>query len=263
MYKFIAFTLLAFSCAHQAPIVPKLSHVIDEKGVSTGMPNFVLSPELLEKSQSVRAPASVMSDDELAQSLENKVSLRRLYFRVVYQQWKELKALSQHQSELRFCPSFHHDRVVLDESEFMRSNYLLAPRPQSSELAFYPEWLLVTREQAPVWTQASTPKEGLEVHTEKIHQELMGLCESGSTDAYYRLENMVTYRLKGKEYLKALLKIPAFSSMLLLSSVQSAPHRLLSRQDLDLIKEVNGFQLQNYIVELRNQRQQLVIGALK
>ena len=263
MLRLLIISLLAFSCAHRAPESVKLAHVIDEKGVSTGMPNFVLSPELMEKSQSARAPASTMSDDELAQSLDRKVSLRRLYFRVVYQQWKELKNLSSHSSELKFCPSFHHDRVVLDESESMRSNYLLAPKPQSHELAFYPEWLLVTHEQAPVWTQAATPQEGLVVHTEKIHQELLGLCESGSSDAYYRLENMVTYRLKGKEYLKALLKIPAFSSMLLLSSVQSAPQRLLSRQDLDLINEVNGFQLQNYIVELRNQRQQLVIGALK
>jgi hypothetical protein len=74
---------------------------------------------------------------------------------------------------------------------------------------------------------------------------------------------MVTYRLKGKEYMKALLKIPSFSTMLLLTTLQSAPQRTLNRQDLDLLEEVNGFQLQNYIVELRNQRQQLVIGALK
>ena len=263
MKRFIFLVLLALSCAHQVPQVNKLANLIDEKGVSTGMPNYVLHLELIERSQNVRAPASVMSDDELAQSLERKPSLRRLYFRVIYQQWSELKKISNHSSDLKFCPQFHHDRVVLDETNMMRSHYQLASKPKLSELAYYPEWLLVTREQTPVWTQSSSPQEGIEVHTEKMHQELLSLCETGSTDSYYRLENMVTYRLRGKEYLKALLKIPAFSSMLLLSAVQSAPHRLLNRQDIDLINEVNGFQLQNYIVELRNQRQQLVIGALK
>jgi hypothetical protein len=261
--KHLLTLLLISSCAHQTSPKLILGEVIDEKGVSTGMPNFVLQKDLIEKAQSTRAPASVMSDEELTQSLEKKPSLRRLYFRVVYKQWRELQALTGSARELKYCPQFHHDRVVLDESHSPQpSHYVLAAKPKSEELAFYPEWLLPDQSQIPVW-HSSNVSAGFKLHTHKIFQELSEICESGASDSYYRLENMVTYRLKGKEYMKALLKIPSFSTMLLLTTLQSAPQRTLNRQDLDLLEEVNGFQLQNYIVELRNQRQQLVIGALK
>ncbi len=259
----ILITLALASCAHQSIQKVVMSDVIDEKGVSTGMPNFVLQKDLIEKVQGSRAPASIMSDEELAMSLEKKPSLRRLYFRVVYKQWAELKRLTGSQTELKFCPQFHHDRVVIDEAKPTQSpHYVLAPKPRTEELAFYPEWLLTDHTQSPVWL-SSDVRVGFEVHTQKIFKELSEVCETGASDSYYRLENMVTYRLKGKEYMKALLKIPSFSTMLLLTTLQSAPQRTLNRQDLDLLEEVNGFQLQNYIVELRNQRQQLVIGALK
>lgn len=261
--KHLLLLFVLASCAHQAPRTLALSEVIDEKGVSTGMPNFVLEKELIERAQHSRAPASVMSDEDLAQSLEKKPSLRRLYFRVVYQQWRELQKLSGTTQELKYCPQFHHDRVVLDEARAPQpSHYVLAAKPKSEELAFYPEWLLPDHSREPVWL-SSNVSVGFEVHTTKMFQELSEICEAGASDSYYRLENMVTYRLKGKEYMKALLKIPSFSTMLLLSTLQSAPQRTLNRQDLDLLEEVNGFQLQNYIVELRNQRQQLVIGAIK
>lgn len=270
------FVILVFtiSCAHKAVVNEKILPAkvrVDDKGISTGMPNYALSSEVLDVLNRSRAPASIMSDEELALELEKKKpSLRRLYFRTLYQQWQSLSSLSETTAQLKSCPQFHHDKIVMDEKMGLPVTYIMGPKPSENELPFYPEWALTLadeRQETVVWYgKNSDLKKAFAHHGEKLHQEIKTLCEEGSSDSYFRLENIVTYKrqdfhFQKNDALKAFLKIPVFSTMLLLKSMQLNHGHIFTSNDLELIDEVNGFQLQNYIVELRKRRQQLVSGA--
>jgi hypothetical protein len=251
--------ILAVGCAHQAKQDPLVgTWRVDEKSVTTGMPNYVLSPELYSaaahQSRAVeRAPAS---DEALAQEMEQaekKPSLRRLYFRALYQQWRALSA----RASMGVCPQYHHDKLLVEEQALRHGSMVLtSQRPSVEKLALYPEWSLHGK-----------PQQGIKLHEKQLKRELLTLCEEGVTDSYFRLENMVTYfagagKLERPEGFQALLKIPVFSTMLLVGAIQENQVNPLTTYDRELLDEVRGLQLQHYIVELKKKRSQIKMGAL-
>lgn len=276
----IPLTLSVFmvSCATHTPVsqLPAKWRV-DDKAVTTGMPNYPLAPEVfarVQKQTPGRAPAS--TDQELAQSIEadeKKPSLRRLYFRSLYQSWQEVAQMSDRSTELRSCPQFHHDKVVMDEMSRPRLPFSYGARPSAEHLPYYPEWALQVKTAAgvsPVWQvgQKKMIKRAMASHEFKLRRELKSLCEEGASDSYFRLENMVTY-FSNKEGLQtdkgmtALLKIPVFSTMLLVKSVQGTPNVSFSSHDQELLAAVKGFHLQNYIVELKKERLKELTGSAR
>jgi hypothetical protein len=274
----LTLSILVVGCATQKSVsnLPAKWRV-DENGVTTGMPNYPLAPEIfarVQKQTPTRAPAS--TDKELAAAIEaddKKPSLRRLYFRSLYQSWREVAQMSDRSTDLRSCPQFHHDKVVLDEKSEPRMPFSFGAKPSAEHLPFYPEWALqVKTEQgtAPVWQlgQKKMIKRAMASHEFKLRRELKSLCEEGASDSYFRLENMVTY-FSNKEGLQtdkgmtALLKIPVFSTMLLVKSVQGSPSVNFSSHDQELLTAVKGFQLQNYIVELKKERLKELTGSTR
>lgn len=270
----IILSFAAISCASQREVAKLPGEwKVDNKKVTTGMPNYPLSEKVFQRSIAQgRKPAS-LTDQELAQELEKeKPSLRRLYFKALYQQWRVLSKFSQKSTELNSCPQFHHDKVVMDEKQQDLSLVVAGPKPSADQLPFYPEWALKVKSKerfVPVWhtNGGKNLTSALAHHATKIRRELSVMCEDGASDAYFRLENMVTYVVKKPEFqskngLQALLKIPVFSTMLLLKSLEGAPAARFAAVEQELLNEVQGFQLQQYIVELRKERQQLYTGSL-
>lgn len=274
-------SLLLVSCAHQSAPKEKLAGWrVEEKGqVTTGMPNYVLSAEAFAAATVEEAKRGLANDEQMAQELEEsdlRPSLRRVYFRVLYQQFRDLKAVSADSAQLTTCPQFHHDKLMIDEAPVVSTTLFGAQlaRPTEAELAYYPEWLLPAQagaQSATIWSRGGDSKKlmtkALSVHTKKIHKELRVLCEEGSSDAYFRLENMVTYfagrpELQAQKGLAAFLKIPAFSTMLLLRSASQADASPLSAHDQKLIEEVKGAHFERYIGEVRKRRFQHTTGAL-
>lgn len=275
-------SLILASCAHKA-IETKVSDYgwrVEDKGiVTTGMPNYVLSPEAFTAATTAKITRNPASDEQMALELEaedKKPSLRRLYFRALYQQFSMLKNTSHSKRQLNSCPQFHHDKLIVDESMSKKSTSfgMSTARPGQEELAYYPEWMLPSNKDAkaaPIWSRKGNSNKlmnsALKVHVSKIHQELKVLCEDGSTDSYFRLENMVTYfagrpQLKEKQGLTAFLKIPVFSTMLLLRSTQEGAKETFTSHDRDLIEKVRGEHFERYIVELRKKRFNQTTGAL-
>jgi len=152
MKRILPLIILAVGCAHRPAQDPLAqSWRVDEKGVSTGMPNFVLSPELYEQAAAAkvaRTPASsdVASDEALAREMEEaekRPSLRRLYFRALFQQWRDLAAHTGRSEALKSCPQYHHDKLIVEEEAPRRGSLVLqSARPAQEHLAFYPEWAL-------------------------------------------------------------------------------------------------------------------------
>ncbi len=230
---------------------------VDRHEVNTGMPNYVLSPEVFASAApgAVRAPAS---DEQLVREMEEaekKPSLRRMYFRALYQQWKELSASAGRKANLRSCPQYHHDRLVLDEEGRAPGRSFASTRPSKENLALYPEWALVSGGK-PVWkSKGAAPKalkRGLAAHVRKLGREVRQMCEEGATDAFFRLENMVSYHagrpeFQGREGMAALLKIPVFSNVLLMRAAPTAHEKRL-------VEEAHAWQLEAYLVQLEKKR---------
>ena len=279
---FLLSSLLLAACAHEKKVNDPLRaawRVEDHGPLTTGMPNFVLSPDAYTAATATKSPErAIASGEDMIKELESsdkKPSLRRLYFRTLYQQFKTFNAAGVNKLTLKSCPSFHNDRLLIDEDSTAPVALSMAPaRPEMTELAYYPEWLLPVRKAAhapSVWSNKSTGpalmKKGLSVHHAKIHRELKTLCETGESDAYFRLENMVTYfggkpELQERNGLRAMLKIPAFSTMLLLKAVQAGPNADFSVHDRRLLEEVHGMQFEQYVRELRKHRFSSTTGAL-
>jgi len=270
----IPLSILVIGCAHR-PSVDPLAHSwrVDPQGVSTGMPNYVLSPELYDDAAAaiaapVRAPAS---DEDMAREMEaaeKRPSLRRLYFRALFQQWRDLAAHTGRDEALKSCPQYHHDKLMVEEEGPRRGSLVVqAVKPAQAHLAFYPEWSLPAG-SATVWaSKASDPRQALKRHESRLRRELRTMCEEGATDSYFRLENMVTYfaaddRLSRPDGFRAMLKIPVFSTMLLVGAVQEGGQGGLNGHDLRLLEKVKGLQLRNYIVELKKKRELARTGAL-
>lgn len=255
------------------PALPTAWHVDKTPQLSSGMPNYALAPEVFARVKTqatptaTRAPASA---ETMLAELDQRPSLRRLYFRALYQQWQQVSQLSTRSRELKSCPQYHHDKLTVDEAQ--RGPFLASfgARPEAQLLAYYPEWALPVKRAGKVTTVWNTgearllPK-AMAAHEGKLRRELNELCESGTSDGYFRLENLATYlRGHAKQHpeagLAALLKIPVFSTMLLVKSVEGSFEAQFSGHDLALLKEVDGHQLQHYIVELRRARTQQITG---
>ena len=273
-------SLVLSACAHRTnKSATEYGWRVEGKGgVTTNMPNYVLSPEAYTAAANtaapVRAPASDKDISHELNEAEKKPSLRRLYFRSLYQQYRDLHQAGSITKTLNSCPSFHHDKLLVDENTASVGNFAMnMSRPAVNELAYYPEWMLPhkkTAKASPIWKRKGDGNKliglALKVHAGKVRRELRSMCEEGSSDAYFRLENMVTYfagrpEKQAKMGLESFLKIPVFSTMLLLRSTQVGSNQF-NTHDRDLIGEVHGGQFERYIFELRKRRFQSTTGAL-
>jgi hypothetical protein len=187
-----------------------------------------------------RRPASVESNSE-------NISIKRLYFTTLFEQYLELIKFSSNPApQLKHCPSFHssflsmrpvlHVNLPSSPESFSK---LITPLP-SEMAALYPELSLPATidniypkvgdliiKKTRVDEKISLIKQGIDIHIQKNFQELSELCQTGSSSNYYSFENLVTFMhnsttLKAdKDGVKMLFKTTLFSNAFLLKSLNN------------------------------------------
>ncbi len=235
------FAVLLYGCSSTVIEKEVLAYNrIADKSVDSGMPNFYLMDYEFDKTK--RAPASIQDHQELSDT-DHELALlsnRKLYFMTLYSQHIWLSEVLSRENEIGSCPAFHHEVVThqnrLDTAKsFYEGAYLRVFKTENftkRELPYFPEYALnVDTDREVHLVESSTEqtnlfvKRGLNNHFDKNIVELKTLCETGRSDNYYIFENLSNHFLKKPEFhysqeaLKALLKTPLFSNMLLFQSM--------------------------------------------
>lgn len=276
-FFYIMIMLLA-ACAHHKPGTDvAYTHPQIESGkVSTGMPNVFLDKNILGnlktgKVKSSRAPASVKDWEKSLENDHKEDSLKELYFKSLYAQYLKWQKLSPELSHVKTCPAFHHHKLIIDETQgkdFKAIAFKTELPKNEQELPYYPVWALGLRKDgverlAYEWTTVhgqeaqKTLDQAVKSHGKKMLKEIKVLCDEGSSDSYFRLENMVTYFASKKQFaenaesLKSLFKIPVFANMLLLHSFTDDRGVIFHTAETNLLEKVQGWQIETYILELK------------
>jgi hypothetical protein len=199
------FSLMLFGCAHQAP-----------RSVAVEFPYAV---ELLSRIQASapvqRGPASLFAWPE-----KEEKSLRRTYFSVLYHQYLAFGSMLQTDSQLDFCPQFHHDKVEIEKRE-TQVGTSLAGVPRGLERSeYFPEL-------------AFNETFSLKDYHGSLKTELGVLCEEGVSDNYFKFDNLVTHHASKASFhretksMAAVLKIPVFANLYLLKMLEARPAGLI------------------------------------
>jgi hypothetical protein len=194
MKRFIPFlTLLMISCSHvhEATKVVELPFANDL---------------LVEMQRGHRSPASLLDTEE-------GKSYRRIYFSALYHQYLTLGQHLGKDQDLRHCPQFHHDKIEND-ARIRPLVTLYSTKSLQANREFFPEL-------------AFTSSFSVSDYYNTLGEEVRGLCEEGTSDNYYKFDNLINYHVgkmafhKKPEAMRALLNIPVFANYYLLKMIQS------------------------------------------
>ena len=204
------------------------------------------SADLLKDIQRVtRTPSSISDELESA-------SNRRLYFSILYQQYKMLSSHLGTSVSIKFCPQFHTERLNADtasKTHFLIQGYKIDPIQNS----FFPE-------------QIFQGDYSFHDYQQNIHEELVTLCDEGVSDNFYKFDNLMTYHVNrndfhkgGAKSMEALLKIPIYANFYLFRMIQaqalSYPHNTAEK---NLIKVSRVHWFEHYVNEAREVRESLM-----
>jgi hypothetical protein len=204
------------------------------------------SADLLKDIQRLaRAPANITDEPESA-------SNRRLYFSILYQQYKMLSSHLGTSTSIKFCPQFHTERVNADavsKTDFLIQGYKI----DSVQNSFFPEQIF---------------QGGFSFHDyqQNIQEELVTLCDEGVSDNFYKFDNLMTYHVNrtdfhkgGSQSMEALLKIPIYANFYLFRMIQAQtlpyPHNA-AEKNLINVSHVHWFE--QYVNEAREVRESLM-----
>ena len=281
----ILLLLFLFSCAHNKQVLlPKVSEknrVSTEDKLNSGMPNYYLVE--YQFSKNLRAPAST-DDNGL-----NYLSDKKIYFFSLYTQSLWFGTLLNKKIDLQTCPQFHHEMVVYKDliDEILVSYEQTTLRPYSSSIikeesiALYPELILPYSSTQTVYEAAYYENSndnvneimlaGFENQLNQNIQEINTLCEEGASDNYFIFQNLITHYASKEDFhysqeaLKAYLKVPVFSNMMLFQSMTG--DRLIYKNVLShlnissynhfeeqTLQRTNAWWIKQYFEAVRNQR---------
>lgn len=209
------------SCAHnQAPEATKSLQM-------------AYSEDLLEEVQreAARFPAST---PEIAG--QEKKSLRRVYFTVLYQQYLKLAHVVHASNEVKFCPQFHHDKIEVEEKHQGFNAFTKVENPQT-----------------------------LNSHFSNIKEEVLTLCDEGRSDNYYKFDNLITYHANRAQFhrdsasMKAVLKIPVFANYYLLK-MMTHPSEFITQtnEEKEMIQVSKTFWFERYVVLAQTYRNGMI-----
>lgn len=223
--------LFSIGCAHQKMAYKEI--------------HFPYSHDLLEEVQSSgRFPASIVDTT-------NEIPSRRLYFSVLYKQYKMLNAHFDSESEVKFCPQFHSEKITADNSI---NNQIIVQKQinHPSHTSFFPE-------------QVFQGDYSFKDYHQSIFSELLTLCEEGVSENFYKFDNLLTYHANRIDFhqnpmaMEALLKIPVFANFYLLRMIQSeALPYPYSTEDKNLIQITQTHWFERYVREAREVRKTLL-----
>ncbi len=203
-YSMLAMTLTLISC----------SHMKQEKVVQ-----FPYAEELVERVQkvAVRAPASELS-------VKEEKSPRRTYFVTLYHQYLTFSQYLGKESQVNFCPQFHHDKIETEAISVPKVTFYKNPKVDVQGRAFFPE--VVFR-----------GKFSLEEYHADLGSELTVLCEEGVSDNFYKFDNLITHYADKASFhnntkaMASILKIPVFANFYLLKMMDTEKKQSFSHPE--------------------------------
>lgn len=226
-------------------VLVSCSHMYQRTEVAMELP---FAPELVEQMQksAARIPASLETVE-----LEGKSS-RRVYFTALYHQYLTLGNHLGQESDVNFCPQFHHDKIETDAIAVPQFSIYNPGRVSGEVKEFFPE-------------VAFTKKFSLEDHYQQISAEVKILCEEGVSDNYYKFDNLVTHYANKASFharpdsMKSVLKVPVFANYYLLKMLQS-PHALVfvHPEEKRVISMTQTHWFEKYVNEAQRQRNNLI-----
>lgn len=221
--------LLTFSligCAHHAE-KPKVVH-------------FPYAGELLKNIQvnsTDRAPASVSWDEKEVKST------RRVYFSSLYHQYMTLGTHLGKGSDIEFCPQFHHDKVEADSFNVPKISLYGKKHIEADGKEYFPEL-------------AFNKNFSLKDYHGMIKEELAVLCEDGSSDNFYKFDNLVTHYANKNDFhmkptaMESVLKIPIFANFYLIKMIKSQSEVSFTHpEEKQFIKMTRTHWFDNYVTE--------------
>ncbi len=204
-YSLPALLLTLMSCSHMKN---------DERVVQ-----FPYAEELVERVQKVtlRAPASELSVNE-------EKSPRRTYFVTLYHQYLTFSRYMGKESEIQFCPQFHHDKIETEEFQVPQVSIYKNPKVAADGRAYFPEAVF-------------RGKFSLEEYYTDLGQELSTLCEDGISDNFYKFDNLITHYADKTSFhqntkaMASVLKIPVFANFYLLKMMDTEKKQKFSHPE--------------------------------
>ena len=200
-------------------------------GKSNVVPELIVQPLLLKG----RFPASTQTFDQF-KNTKNK----ELYFMATYAQYNEyLKLGFFPKKPLKYCPHLHETFLNIKKtpSVHLSSDKTLASYNINSVNegpGLFPELHLPIELNSPhpnvldSWreTKGPTPplKQGINIAIQKLENELHELCETGSSDNYFIVENLVSYMGRSnssdrEKTIKRLLKTSLFVNFSIINAL--------------------------------------------
>lgn len=216
----------------------------DAKYKYNKVPQFMV-PEF---DQAARSPASVKVQEEGYEHSDfHEFNNKNIYFLSLHGQYEQLRKLISNEAlAIKSCPFFHSGLLSYKEKATTQvgteqigatqiyENYL----KNKADLTRNPEFLLPVELTEAMPTLASVldsqldkdkkikaVERALNNHVTKTYNELMELCDTGSSDNYYVFENLVTYTKSqninpNKDGLSILYRTTLFSNMILVRSLK-------------------------------------------
>ena len=266
-FFFIGLFILTTSCAHKKSL--EVAHEIPVNPDWVNAENFVSS----------RTPASA---EEFLNDIEKldhqkKTSLRRVYFKALYDQYLRWNQAQEGMNPLSSCPQYHHDKLTVEETYQAQKAFVtpVSSYPSKEELMSHPEWFLSLKKKgkkmrAFEWGQKekANPQvamnKAIKGQWKNLEQELTVMCEEGVSENFFKIENIVTYFSNREDFdsgvkgLKAFMKIPVFANILIENSVThaSASDIELSRFEDELLNYASAWQIRSYAFQLKKENKQ-------
>jgi hypothetical protein len=208
---------------------------------------FSYAKDLLEKVQNnlSRSPSSLSSDH-----LSDK-SPRRVYFGALYYQYQTFGRYLGKNTDIHFCPQFHHDKLETD-------------------LVLFPEVTLynfssVADEGRDYFPELAFGKDfSLSDYHSGIKNELQILCEEGVSDNFFKFENLITHFSKKTAFhrdpraMVSLLKIPVFANFYLVKMFQISHLAHISSEEKRFIKMSQTHWFEHYVAEASRLRSHFI-----
>jgi hypothetical protein len=203
--------------------------------------------ELLQEAQKNfdRLPAS-LSDDS------SPKSPRRVYFTALYYQYLTLGNHLDMVADLNSCPQFHHDKVETESFMVPKFSMIKMNKNNGELTPFFPE-------------VAFNKKFSIQDHFLSIKKEIDNLCEEGTSDNYFKFDNLITHYASRSTFhrhpdaMKSVLKIPVFANYYLLKMFQSSQRQFLVHpEEKQMIKLTNTHWFENYVLKAQSLRQQMI-----
>lgn len=207
---------------------------------------FPYASELLEKVQNnvSRVPAST-------EDLADEKSPRRIYFSALYHQYLTLGNHLGKDSDISFCPQFHHDKLETDAGVKPKVSLYSSAHIDEEGREYFPEL-------------AFSKDFSLRDYHGEMKSEIEILCEEGTSDNYYKFDNLVTHYSnkpsfhKDPKAMASVLKIPVFANFYLVKMLEIPGLNIPSNEEKRFIQLTRTHWFENYVSEASRMRNSFI-----